>query len=650
MGPIRRLLVANRAEIAGRVFRSAHAMGVETVAVYSEPDAGLPFVRQAGTAVALAGSTSAETYLNIDRLLAAARHCNADAVHPGYGFLSESAGFARAVIDAGLTWVGPNPSAIEAMGDKLRAKALVQEAGVPVLRSAAVPASLSPDGLAAAARSIGYPVLVKASAGGGGRGMRIVRDPGQLSNAVASARREAKSAFSDDTVFLERYVERARHIEVQVFGDQHGNIRHLFERECSIQRRHQKVIEEAPSPVMTPELRERMTSAAVRAAQTVKYDNAGTVEFLLDEVTGEFSFLEMNTRLQVEHPVTEAITGLDLVREQLLVAAGAPLSFLDRELTVTGNAIEVRLYAEDPARNFLPSPGRIAAWVPATDPAVRWDDGFETGCTVPVFYDAMLAKVIAHAPSRAEAAGRLALALQRSQLAGITTNRDFLVNVLRDEQFLKGDTTTDYIERVAPPRSRVPDRPSLIAAAIAAVLPPGREPGVPHDPWLRATPRAATPTRSWLRVAGGERLAVDLRQSPDGCTAWTGGPQAATVRWRGDMLEVAGIARSYRLVREGARAWVHDGVHEIAFELLPPFEPKEAGAQRGEYTAPMPGRVVSVHVTVGERVALGQLLLVLEAMKMEHQLVAHAVGVVAEVLAAAGQQVEGGQQLVRIEG
>ncbi|MEP6872485.1 MAG: biotin carboxylase N-terminal domain-containing protein, partial [Anaerolineaceae bacterium] len=409
MQPIRRLLVANRGEIARRVFRTCREMGISTVAVYAEPDADAPFVCEADLAIALGGTTSAESYLDSAKIINAARISGADSIHPGYGFLSENADFAQAVLAAGLTWVGPHADAIGAMGDKLSAKARLVLVGVPMLPS--VDASgLSTDELAARAKEIGYPLLVKASGGGGGRGMRVVADQSELTNAVSSARREAKSAFGNDTVFLERYLESSRHVEVQVFGDKHGNVTHCFERECSIQRRHQKVIEEAPSSAVSEDLRRRMGEAAVAAALAIGYDNAGTVEFLLD-ADGTFYFLEMNTRLQVEHPVTEAITGLDLVREQIRVAEGHPLSFAPDGLRINGHAIEARLYAEDPEKNFFPVSGKVVRFEPNPLTPVRVDSGIESGSVISIYFDPMLAKLIAHAPTREEAAMRLAAAL-----------------------------------------------------------------------------------------------------------------------------------------------------------------------------------------------------------------------------------------------
>ncbi len=464
MRPIRTLLIANRGEIARRVMRTARPMGIDTVAVYADPDRDAPFVHEADRSVPLHGTTSAETYLHVDKLLEAAARTGADAVHPGYGFLAENASFARAVIDAGLTWVGPSPEAIAAMGDKLTALEAMGSAGVPTLPREDA-SGLEGEDLVAAGRRVGYPLIVKASAGGGGKGMRIVHEQPALLDAVAGARRESAGAFGDDTVFFERFVDHGRHIEVQILGDGQGTVRHLFERECSIQRRHQKIVEEAPSPFVTEELRAQICAAAVAAGEAVDYAGAGTVEFIVGD-DGSFFFLEMNTRLQVEHPVTELVTGVDLVRQQLLIAQGLPMEVTDP--TLMGAAIEVRLYAEDPANEFLPQTGRLARWEAPDD--VRVDSGVEVGSEVSPHFDPMLAKMIAWAPARPEAARRLAAALRRLGVHGVTTNRDFLVAILEHPAYLAGDTTVDFIARHDPQRRRTPDADRRRRAAIHAAL------------------------------------------------------------------------------------------------------------------------------------------------------------------------------------
>ena len=571
------LLIANRGEIARRIIATASAMGIRTVAVYADGDARAPHVAEADRAVALPGRTAAETYLNIDALLAAAAAAGADAVHPGYGFLSERAGFARAVTGAGLTWVGPPPEVIEVMGDKLAAKRLMADVGVPVLPTweIAGDALPGPDGLP-------LPVIVKAAAGGGGKGMRVVAEPGELTEAVAAARREAGAAFGDATVFLERYLTEARHVEIQVLADTHGGAVHCFERECSIQRRHQKIIEECPSPALGAELRGKMGAAALAAAKAVGYLGAGTVEFIL-EPSGEFWFLEMNTRLQVEHPVTEAVTGIDLVREQLLVAQGLPLSVTQAGLAMDGHAIEARLYAEDPAAGFLPATGTLLDWAPAARPPCRWDSGVERGSVVGVEFDPMLAKVIAHAPTRREAALALALALERTRIRGVTTNRDFLVATLRHREFLSGRTTTAFIQQNAVPVARQPSPAELRTAVTGAALAAQAEARA-TAPVLRTLPggwrnSVMPPERAGYRH-GPDSVTVSYQRGRDGRFAVTvsgvpadepgagAPPQAPAPDEASSPVEVLSVAggwiefadgdRRHRLhvFRHGDRVWV----------------------------------------------------------------------------------------------
>jgi propionyl-CoA carboxylase alpha chain len=650
---ISKLLVANRGEIARRVMRTASSMGIHTVAVYAEPDAAAPFVAEADDAEALGGRTAAETYLDVDLLLAAARRTGADAVHPGYGFLSENAGFAQAVIDAGLIWVGPPPDVIASMGDKLSAKGLMEEAGVPVLPSVEITADLD---VVAAAEQIGFPVLVKASAGGGGKGMRVVERAAGVIDAVAAARREAASAFGDDTVFLERYLTGTRHVEIQILADGHGNVVHCFERECSIQRRHQKVIEESPSPAVDGELRARMGAAAVTAAERIGYENAGTVEFLLAE-DGSFHFLEVNTRLQVEHPVTEAVIGRDLVRDQLLIAQGEPLEFTQDDLAIRGHAVEARVYAEDPERDFLPATGTVLAWQPPSEPSVRVDSGVETGSEVGIEFDPMLAKVIAHAPTRVEAARRLALALERTRIQGLVTNRDFLVATLRHDEFLAGNTTTDFIDSIEPDRARRVDPDDLRSAAIAAAL--------TAQEWRR---RNATTLRSFRsgwrnsvmpdeRVVyrhGDDEITVHYRAQRDGTfdvTAAGGVSSVVLHRLDGDVLdlEIDGHRLITTVHRHGMRWWVHGHGGDVSLDELSRFPEPEAEAVAGGLTAPMPGQVLATDCGVGDVVEEGQLLVLLEAMKMEHRIVAPFDGVVSELRVSAGDQVGTDDMLVVID-
>ncbi|ADP80902.1 biotin carboxylase N-terminal domain-containing protein [Pseudofrankia inefficax] len=632
---IRSLLVANRGEIARRVFRSARAAGLRCVAVYADADADAPFVADADDACRLATG-----YLDGAAIVAAAFATGADAIHPGYGFLSENAAFAQQVIDAGLTWVGPTPEVISAMGDKLAAKRAAIAAGVPTLPSSDDPAD---------AAGVGYPLLVKAAAGGGGKGMRIVERAQDLPEAVAAAQREALGAFGDGRVFLERYVARSRHVEIQIVGDAHGNLFHLGERECSIQRRHQKIVEESPSPVVTPRLRARMGEAALTLARTLGYRSTGTVEFLLDDETRDFYFLEVNTRLQVEHPVTEEVTGVDLVDLQLQVADGGVLALQQRP--PAGHAIEARLYAEDVAAGFLPATGTLAAFEPAADDGVRWDSGVVTGSVVGVDFDPMLAKVVAHAATRRGAARKLATALERLHLGGVTTNRDFLVATLRDEAFLAGDTTTDYIARVRP----TPPPPDLArATAVGALWLHGRRRGeagvlasLPSG-W-RNTPM---PAQAVAFVGpDDEGVALGYRRRRDGSFAFDDGQTARVHRWSWQDIdvEVAGRRATHRVTAAAGHVYVQLPTGTVALAVTPRFAPPSEQAAPGALVAPMPGAVTDVRCEKGDRVEAAQTLVVLEAMKMEHHISAPATGVITEVHVAVGAQVASGALLLVLD-
>jgi acetyl/propionyl-CoA carboxylase alpha subunit len=655
MSLITRLLIANRGEIACRIMSTCREMGIGTVAVYADPDAEAPFVREADLAVALRGNSSAETYLDVEKVIAAAKRTNCDAIHPGYGFLSENAAFARMVIDAGLTWVGPKPDVIAAMGDKLEAKKRMVAAGVPTLPGIEVFGGANEE-LANRAREVGYPLLVKAARGGGGRGMRIVPGEPELAEAIAAARREAASAFGNDTVFLERYLEAARHIEVQIFGDHLGNVAHCFERECSIQRRHQKIIEEAPSSAVDPDLRARMGATAVAAGQAIGYDNAGTIEFMLAS-DGQFYFLEVNTRLQVEHPVTEAITGLDLVREQIRVAEGKPLSFGSDTLRVQGHAIEARLYAEDPAQGFLPATGRLVRFEPDAAVPVRVDSGVATGSDVSIHFDPMLAKVIAHAPTRTEAALKLASALERMRIHGVMTNRDFLVNVLRSAPFLEGDTTTRFIEVHQPARTRAVSVEALRTALVATglVAQARNRAGAKS---LRAIPSGWRNNPSQMQELrfrhDGNEVPIRYVRQRDGSFAFEAGEHrgsAQLLALEGDRatIELDGVRELVTVVRLGREAWVQGAAGEVHLVEIPRFPEAEVEAIAGGHTAPMPGKIVAIHVKPGDRVTNGQLVIILEAMKMEHRILAAADGTVREVRAHVGGQVEAGQLLLVVE-
>ncbi|GAA0577715.1 biotin carboxylase N-terminal domain-containing protein [Paractinoplanes ferrugineus] len=669
------MLVANRGEIARRIFGTCRRRGLATVAVFSDADAGEPHVREADAAVRLPGVTPADTYLRGDLIIAAARRAGADAVHPGYGFLSENAGFARDVRAAGLTWIGPSPEAIEVMGSKIESKRRMAVAGVPVLDRLDV-ADLTADDL---------PVLVKASAGGGGRGMRIVRSMAELPDAIASAAREAAAAFGDPTVFCERYLEYGHHVEVQVMADEHGTIWALGERECSLQRRHQKVIEEAPSPLVDRlggDLRRRLLGAGRTAAAAVGYRGAGTVEFLADE-RGDFWFLEMNTRLQVEHPVTECVTGVDLVGLQLDVANGRPLS--GPEPAVTGHAIEARLYAEDPADDWRPQTGTVVAFdIPAGD-GIRVDAGVRPGSVVGIHYDAMLAKVIAYGPDREAVAARLAATLHRARVHGVTTNRDLLVASLRHPDFRSGAIDTGFYSR-NPPRRLVaagpdPEMAALVAALADAALErgpllPGLTSGfrnipvghrsrtyavraaAPPAPPDATEPAAATeptepvapPGPAIPGTAPGERgIEVRYRFGRDGLETGAG---ATLVSASAEevVLEVDGVRRTWSVGRFEDRVVVDGPAGSVELRRLPRFTDPAELMPAGALVAPMPGTVVRVGAEVGDPVAAGQPLVWLEAMKMEHAVRAPAAGTLTELPVEVGQQVTQGTPLAVVSG
>jgi len=642
--PIRSVLVANRGEIARRVFRTARSMGMRCIAVFVDADADAPFVQEADEAVRLPDS-----YLDAEAVLAAAQGTGAEAIHPGYGFLSENAAFARAVTEAGIRWVGPSPDVIESMGDKIAAKRVAVEAGVPTLPSSEDPAADAPTIEA----TVGYPLLVKASAGGGGKGMRIVESAVDLADAVQSAQREALSGFGDETVFLERYVASSRHVEIQILGDAHGNVVHLGERECSIQRRHQKIVEESPSPIIDAEMRTAMGEAALSLARHMGYESAGTVEFLVDDVTREFFFLEVNTRLQVEHPVTEEVTGIDLVREQLRVAGGAELGYDQGDIDWTGSAIEVRLYAEDPDNDFLPATGTLSAYRPADEPTVRWDSGVEEGSVVGVDFDPMLAKVIAHAPTRAEAAGRLALALERMHLGGVVTNRDFLAATLRNEAFLAGDTTTDFIERVDPAGSQAaPD--TAMAAIVAAMWIQGRN-RADDRVWGFARSNFRTgslpPQSIEFETATDETHRIEYSLRRNGGFTLGSGETVLVHEWTPDDIELEIDGRRLRAavtVADGV-GYVTLGRTTVTLPVKPRFAIPGSELPTGGLVAPMPGSVIELRCAIGDTVAAGQVLVVLEAMKMEHHITAPFDGTVTELPIAVGDQVENGALLLTIE-
>lgn len=655
---ITNVLVANRGEIARRVFATARRMGLATTAVFSDADAAAPHATEADAAVRLPGNTPGETYLRADAIVAAALAAGADAIHPGYGFLSENSAFAQAVIDAGLSWIGPPVPAIESMGSKVEAKKLMADAGVPVL------SELDPDAVTATE----LPVLIKASAGGGGRGMRVVRDLDALPGELAAARRESESAFGDPTVFCERYLETGRHIEVQVMADRHGTVWSVGERECSIQRRHQKVVEEAPSPLVEriDGMRERLFTAARRAAGTIGYEGAGTVEFLADE-DGEFFFLEMNTRLQVEHPVTENTTGLDLVRLQLRVAEGHALPA--EPPPCHGHSVEVRLYAEDPAQDWRPQsgtlsrldvPGAAGDFAVLAEPGIRIDSGVADGSVVSIHYDPMLAKVISYGHTRSEAARSLASALARARIHGLVTNRDLLVRVLRHPAFLAGETDTAFFDRhgldeLARPLAdeRVVEL-STVAGALAEAAANRRDArvdaGIPGG-W-RTLPSG--PQRKTYGTPSGEDVDVRYRATRAGVEVeGHEGMVRVTAEPERVVLDVPGehgtVRRTFDVARYGELVCVDSPLGPVALTRRPRFTDPATRVASGSLLAPMPGTVIRLGANTGDRVERGQPILWLEAMKMEHTIAAPTGGVLTELNVDAGTQVEVGTVLAVVD-
>ena len=641
------LLVANRGEIACRVMRTAKALGLTTVAVHSAIDADARHAREADIRVDLGGAKPADSYLLVDKLIAAARASGAQAIHPGYGFLSENAGFARAIEEAGLIFLGPPASAIEAMGSKSAAKALMETAGVPL-----VPgyhgAAQDYETFRAAAEVIGYPVLLKAAAGGGGKGMKVVERESELAEALASAQREAQAAFGDARMLVEKYVLKPRHVEIQVFADQHGNCLYLNERDCSIQRRHQKVVEEAPAPGLSPALRRAMGEAAVKAAQAIGYVGAGTVEFLLD-ARGEFFFMEMNTRLQVEHPVTEAITGLDLVAWQIRVARGEPLPISQDEVPLNGHAIEVRLYAEDPDHDFLPATGSLALYREASaGPGRRVDSGVAEGDTVSPFYDPMLGKLIAWGENREEARQRLLAMLAETAVGGVKTNLAFLRRVLAHPAFANAELDTGFIPRhqagLLPAPGELPEAFWQLAASAFVQSEAGRvRDDDPHSPWQSQSGwRSGLPSETDLALRCGDtQRVVRLRAGS--------APQARLV---GEQLlvEQDGLRRQHRAIRRGDSLYLQWGSELCCVQRVDPIAEAEAGhAQHGGLTAPMNGSIVRVLVETGQHVEAGAALVVLEAMKMEHSIRAPQAGVVKGLYCSEGEMVSEGAALVELE-
>ncbi|AVK02793.1 TPA: acetyl/propionyl/methylcrotonyl-CoA carboxylase subunit alpha [Pseudomonas aeruginosa] len=639
------LLVANRGEIACRVMHTAKALGLKTVAVHSAIDAAARHVREADLAIDLGGAKPADSYLLIDKLIAAAKASGAQAIHPGYGFLSENAGFARAIEAAGLLFLGPPASAIDAMGSKSAAKALMEQAGVPLVPGYHGEAQ-DLESFRAAAERIGYPVLLKATAGGGGKGMKVVERESELAETLASAQREAQAAFGDARMLVEKYVLQPRHVEIQVFADQHGNCLYLNERDCSIQRRHQKVVEEAPAPGLSPELRRAMGEAAVKAAQAIGYVGAGTVEFLLD-ARGDFFFMEMNTRLQVEHPVTEAITGLDLVAWQIRVARGEALPISQEQVPLNGHAIEVRLYAEDPDNDFLPATGTLALYrEAAAGPGRRTDSGVAEGDTVSPFYDPMLGKLIAWGENREEARLRLLAMLDETLVGGVRTNLAFLRRVLAHPAFAAAELDTGFIPRhqdvLLPPPGELPETFWQAAAEAFAQSEPLRQRhDDAHSPWA---------SNSGWRAGG--PVEIELHLSCNGHERKVRANGGA--RLHGDSLsqvDEQGLQRRLHAIRQGDTLHLqwHGELHAVS-RFDPIAEAEASHHQHGGLTAPMNGSIVRVLVESGQSVEAGSALVVLEAMKMEHSIRAPHAGTVKALYCGEGEMVGEGTVLVELEG
>jgi propionyl-CoA carboxylase alpha chain len=654
----RKILVANRGEIALRVMRSCHAMGIETVAVYSDADAHAPHVRFAGEAVRLGAAPARESYLRIDTIIEAAKRTDADAIHPGYGFLSENADFAESCAAAGVVFIGPSPASIRAMGLKSSARRLAAEAAAPI-----VPGYDGEDQSIETLRDriieIGFPVLIKASAGGGGKGMRVVRDESAIDEAVESARREAEKAFGDGSLLLEKYIEGARHVEVQILGDMRGNLVHLFERDCSLQRRHQKIIEESPSPAVNEELRRKMGETAVNLGRAIGYTNAGTVEFILS-ASGDFYFIEANTRLQVEHPVTEMITGLDLVRLQIEIAEGRSLPFAQAELKTEGHAIEARLYAEDPANDFLPSTGKIIdTHFPAIED-LRIDSGIERGMEVGIHYDPLLAKLIARGENRDAAIRKLAYALRQSSIQGLRTNRDFLIRLLDHQDFRQGRAHTGFIaehplelaELIAGDDLRL-DCETLVAAALylqnqwrasnelPGELPPGYRNNPYRDPSIKFHIDSGEVEVSWRETGAGVYRArvFDSTVTAQVLSSTSGG----VIR-----IEIDGVQRAFKIADTGDELYVDSSLGSRVIKRAPRHPLRQAATEQASANSPMPGKVLKILVETGQKVPAGDPLIILEAMKMEHTMRAALDGIVESVLVSDGEIVGPGQLLVRI--
>ena len=633
------ILIANRGEIACRVMQTAQNMGIKCIAVYVDADSDAPFVKMADEAVRLSS-----TYMDGDAIISAAKQTGAQAVHPGYGFLSENAAFARKVRNNKLVWIGPSPQVIKVMGDKLKAKELAEKSGVPTL-------PMTTD--TKDAKKLGYPLLIKAAAGGGGKGMRVVASPKDLKESIVSAKREALSGFGDDRIFIERYVEKSRHIEIQILGDEHGNVVHLGERECSIQRRHQKIIEESPSSRVDPFLREQMGSAAIKLAKKIKYFSAGTVEFLMDDKTGEFWFLEVNTRLQVEHPVTEEVTGIDLVYEQIKIARGDELEFTQDDISWHGHAIEARLYAEDPGNNFLPEVGTLIAYDTEMAGDIRWDSGVEQGYVVGTDFDPMLSKVIAWAPNRIDAANKLARGLEKAHFGGVKTNRDFLISCLRNESFLNGETTTDFISREKPRTEQELSKNQLFEASAAIAMWTAMENRF-SDPVTGFMPSNWTngrmPEQRIKLLILGNEIEVRYQLKRNGIFSIMGstGKVYSSDEYGLD-VEVDSHRFFAQVTRSNDQVLINMPFGDLDAVILPRFTEPGKEVLEGGLVAPMPGKVIEVKVKKGDKVKAGDTLIIIEAMKMEHSIKATESGKVTKLMVTLNQQVDNGVTLLVLD-
>ena len=635
------ILIANRGEIACRIIKTAKEMGIRSIAVYVDADKDSLFVKQADESIRLEDGG----YLDGDQIINAAKMSGAQAIHPGYGFLSENASFARKVKKEKLIWIGPSPNVISVMGDKLKAKELAIKADVPTLPMTSKPNE---------AKKIGYPLLIKAAAGGGGKGMRIVNKEKDLKESIVSAQREAKSGFNDERIFIERYVEKSRHIEIQILGDSKGNVVHLGERECSIQRRHQKIIEESPSPRISDDVRNKMGEAAVKLAKQIKYESAGTVEFLFDDKTEEFWFLEVNTRLQVEHPVTEEVTGIDLVCEQLKIARGESLEFDQKDITWTGSSIEARLYAEDPNNDFLPEIGTLIAFEENNSAEARWDTGVNKGTVVGTDFDPMLAKIISYAPNRTDAAGKLAKALESAHIGGVKTNRDFLVNCLKTREFLDGDTTSDFIERVKPSRKLEINQSEIEhASAIAAMW--MQQQNRNNSNVAKFMPSGWTngrlPNQKVTFEFENTEYDFEYKQKRDQKFLFSNNKEAFIYSSDEDGIDMIfdGKRHYSRVTVSKNNILVHMPFGDVMLELKPRFKMPGTEVTIGGLIAPMPGKVIDVKVKKGKKVKAGDTLVILEAMKMEHSIKASEDGTVSELLISVNDQVENGALLMVVK-